>query len=190
VTSPGAARSAGFFRCSCRSNASADQRAAEEWKSARTTREALPEDKRRRAAEEVERRRLDELRQARLRDLGRIRRAITLELGKLQSPASLTLRWGHTSGDNEERSYWLEEGELRMQFHHRQQGGAWVWPEGGVPYQQGGRERDPAEPEDVEWAYALFQTERYLVREHLSSDDQLELKEPGYYRYGVGVPGG
>ncbi len=122
-------------------------------------------------------------------DLGLIRRAITLELGKLQSPASLTFRWGHASGDNEERSYWLEEGELRMRFLHRQQDGAWVWPEGGVPYQQGGRERNPAEPEDVEWACALFQTERYLVREHLPSDDQLEVQEPGYYRAGVGVPG-
>jgi hypothetical protein len=65
-----------------------------------------------------------------------------------------------------------------MRLHHRQQGGAWVWPEGGVPYEQGGRERNPAEPEDVEWAYALFQPERWLVREHLPSDERWNFRSP------------
>lgn len=149
-------------------------------------RERLAEREKRRLEEEAreaERRRIEDRRLAQLRDLGRIRRAIIAELGKLMPGTWLTFGWGERAEGSERHAYRLtEDGRLELGFKHRATSAAWVWEEGGYPLRHDATSK-PDDPTRVDEAYKLIQLERHLVRENLPAYDQLELPDPGYGPY-------
>ncbi len=127
------------------------------------------------AADEQVRREREDLRQAQLRDLGRIRRAIIIELEKLEPGAWFEFSWGlGPEGTQERRLYQVDalRGEFSIGFGHDGERMGWQWPRGGIPWRYKDNKpehNDPANPDDVDRAYRLFQPERYLVALHFYS---------------------
>jgi hypothetical protein len=148
-----------------------------------------------RAAEEAlrEQRESKDRRLMLLRDLGRIRKAILLELEKLSPPEPLIFGWGGRQNTAEERRYWFEDDRFMLRLQHDGGGSTWDWPEGGLPQNPTrARPYDPANLDDVEAVYSLFQPERYVVAFHIP-EDPLEGEEPGYGRFAapsIGQGGG
>jgi hypothetical protein len=140
--------------------------------------EQLAERHERQEKEEASRRaerETEDRRQAQLRDLDHIRRAIIAELQKVDSGVRIGFAWGI-----EERHYWMEGDELQLQFSHRGTSAGWVWEAGRFPAQKGQFIPGVEDATAVNRGYQLIQPERYLVPLHLPGE-RLELPEPGYF---------